>query len=249
MKMFFCLSNVPDTTTKIRFTDNNTKFNTDGVQWIINPWDELALTRAVELKELNPSEIESITVATVGLQDSEATMRKALAVGADKAIRINAEAKDAYFVASQLAEVVKKEGFDIVLAGIESSDYNGNAVGSMLSELLNYPSISSVSKLEVENAAIKLNREIDGGYETIEANKPLVVIVQKGIAIEPKIPAMRGIMMARSKPLEVVEAVAVDPLTEHVEYELPPAKAKCKMVDEDNVGELVRLLHEEAKAF
>lgn len=249
MKILICLSNVPDTTTKIRFVEENTKFDTNGVQWIINPWDELALTRAVELKEQNPAEIENITVATVGLQDSEATMRKALAVGADRAIRINAEAKDAYFVASQLAEVVKTEGFDIILAGIESSDYNGNAVGSMLSELLGYPSISSVSKLEVENGVIKINREIDGGTESIEAKAPLVAVVQKGIALEPRIPAMRGIMMARSKPLNVVEAVAIDALTEHMSFELPPAKAKCKMVAEDNVSELVRLLHEEAKAF
>jgi electron transfer flavoprotein beta subunit len=249
MKILICLSNVPDTTTKIRFVDNNTKFDTNGVQWIINPWDELALTRAVELKEKYPSEIENITVATVGLQDSEATMRKALAVGADKAIRINAEAKDAYFVASQLAEVVKAEAFDVVLAGIESSDYNGNAVGSMLSEILDYPSVSSVSKFELEGGQIILNREIDGGSEVLEVKAPIVAIVQKGIAIEPRIPAMRGIMMARSKPLNVVEPVAVEALTEHIAYELPPAKAACKIVDEENVAELVRLLHEEAKAI
>ena len=249
MKILICLSNVPDTTTKIKFVENNSKFDTNGVQWIINPWDELALTRALQLKEQYPAQIESIIVATVGLQDSEATMRKALAVGADKAVRINAEPKDAYFVAYQLAQVIGEEKPDLIMAGIESSDYNGNAVGNMLAEILDLPSISSVSKVDVSESKLLINREIDGGSESIEAPTPLIAVVQKGIAIEPRIPAMRGIMMARTKPLVVVEPQQCETLTEFVTYDLPPAKAKVKLVDPENVAELVRLLHEEAKAI
>lgn len=249
MKILICLSNVPDTTTKIKFVENNTKFDTAGVQWIINPWDELALTRAVELKEKYPSELTQISVATVGLQDAEPTIRKALAIGADSAYRINMEPKDAFQVAFQLAEVMKKESFDIIMAGIESSDYNGNAVGSMLAELLGFTSVSAVSKLDIENGQVVVNREIDGGTETLKVKTPFVAVVQKGIAIEPRIPAMRGIMMARTKPLNVIEPTECQPLTKHLSYELPPVKAKVKLVDPENPGELIRLLHEEAKVI
>jgi len=249
MKILICLSNVPDTTTKIKFVENNTKFDTNGVQWIINPWDELALTRAVELKEKNPSSVETVAVISVGLQDFEATIRKALAIGADNAFRINAEPKDAYFVAFQLAEVIKKESFDIILAGIESSDYNGNAVGSMLAEILDMNSVSAVSKLDIENNTVLVNREIDGGTEQLEVQSPVVLIVQKGIAIEPRIPAMRGIMMARTKPLLVSEVVSSEEYCKPLTYELPAPKAKVKLVDPENPAELIRLLHEEAKAF
>ena len=249
MKILICLSNVPDTTTKIKFTDNNTKFDANGVQWIINPWDELALTRAVDLKEKNPATVETVSVITVGLQDTEPTIRKALAIGADNAFRINAEPKDSFFVASQLAEVIKKENYDIILAGIESSDYNGNAVGSMLAELLDMTSVSAVSKLDIDNGGIIINREIDGGTETLAVKTPFVAVVQKGIAIEPKIPAMRGIMMARTKPLTVSEPTSSDANCRHASFELPPSKAKVRLVDAENPAELIRLLHEEAKVL
>lgn len=249
MKILICLSNVPDTTTKIKFVDNNSKFDTSGVQWIINPWDELALTRAVELKEQYPAEIKQISVATVGLQDSEPTIRKALAIGADSAYRINTFPADSYQVAFQLAEVLKKENFDLILAGVESSDYNGNAVGSMLAELLGYSSLSGVSKINLENGKLMINREVDGGTETLRVNTPFVAIVQKGIAIEPRIPAMRGIMMARTKPIQVSEAVECETFTRIVNFEMPPAKAKVKLVDPESPGELIRLLHEEAKVI
>jgi len=249
MKILICLSNVPDTTTKIRFVENNTKFDTNGVQWIINPWDELALTRAVDIKEKNPSAVENISVITVGLQDAEPTIRKALAIGADNAFRINAEPKDSYFVSYQLSEVIKKENYDIIMAGIESSDYNGNATGSMLAELLDMTSVSAVSKLEIDNNDILVNREIDGGTERLKVSSPVVLIVQKGIAIEPKIPAMRGIMMARTKPLVVSEPAIMNEKCKHLSFELPPAKAKVRLVDPENPAELIRILHEEAKVF
>lgn len=245
MKILVLISNVPDTTTKIRFTGDNKAFDTTGVQWIINPWDELALTRAMELKEAGA--VETITVANVGTQITESTLRKALAVGADDAIRVNAEPTDAFFVAKQLAKMA--EGYDVILAGIEASDYNGSGVGGMLAELLGYNSVSAVSGLEIENGELKVHRDIDGGSQVLSVPTPVVLVVQKGIAIEPRIPAMRGIMMARKKPLNVVEPVEAEAKTEFLSYELPEAKAACKMVEEDNAKELVRLLHEEAKVL
>ena len=249
MNILVCISNVPDTTTKIRFKENQTKFEDSGVQWIINPWDELALTRALELKEKSGGKISKITVITVGEQTVEPTLRKALAVGADNAIRIDAPPSDAYFVAAQLAEATKAEEYEIILCGIESSDHNGAAVGGMLSEFLNIPSVSSVSSLDINNDKIIINREIEGGKEAIEMNTPLIAIVQKGIALDPRIPAMRGIMMARSKPLAVQPPTAMESLTEVENYELPTAKAACKMVDAENTDELVSLLANEAKVF
>lgn len=249
MKILICISNVPDTTTKIRFVDNNAKFDSNGVQWIINPWDELALTRALELKEGSGGTIEKITVVSVGGPGAEPTIRKALAIGADDAIRINVEATDAYFVAYQIAEAVKDEGYDLIIAGIESSDYNGSAVGGMLAEFLGIPSVSSVSKIDLTDGNLVLKREIDGGSEGVGTQLPFVAIIQKGIAVEPRIPNMRGIMMARKKPLKVVEPATAEVLTEFVDYELPPSKAACKMVDPENMKELVNLLHTEAKVI
>lgn len=245
MKILVLISNVPDTTTKIRFTGDNKAFDTSGVQWIINPWDELALTRALELKEAGG--VEQITVANVGTNATEPTLRKALAVGADDAIRIDAEAKDAFFVASQLAQVAKD--YDLILAGIESSDYNGAGVGGMLAAMLDIHSVSAVSGVSLENGELKIQRDIDGGNQSLSVSTPLLAVVQKGIAKDPRIPAMRGIMMARKKPLNVVPAADVEARTEFLGYELPEPKAACKMVDEENAKELIRLLHEEAKVL
>ncbi len=245
MKILVLISNVPDTTTKIRFTGDNKAFDTAGVQWIINPWDELALTRAMELKEAGG--VEKITVANVGAKITEPTLRKALAVGADDAIRIDAVPVDAYFVATQLAQVAKD--YDLILAGIEASDYNGVGVGGMLAEMMGINSVSAVSGIDMENGELKIHRDIDGGSQVLTVPVPLVAIVQKGIAIDPRIPAMRGIMMARKKPLNVVAPIEAEARTEFLSYELPAPKAACKMVEEDNAKELIRLLHEEAKVL
>lgn len=249
MKILICISNVPDTTTKIRFVNDNTAFDTNGVQWIINPWDELALTRALELKEASAGAIETVSVISVGPSTAEPTIRKALAIGADDAIRVNAEPIDAYGVAFQIAEAVKDKGYDIIISGIESADYNGAAIGGMLAEFLGMPSVSSVSTIDIENGNVALKREIDGGSEVVTTQLPFVGIIQKGIALEPRIPSMRGIMMARKKTLTVVEPAAVETLTEFVSYALPQAKAACKMVDPENMKELVNLLHTEAKVL
>lgn len=248
MKLLVCLGNVPDTTTKVKFGDG-TAFDKTGVQWIINPWDELALTRTMELKEDQNNSVSTVTVMTVGGKDAEPTMRKALAIGADDAIRIDAEPTDAYAVAAQLAEAIKGKDFDAILCGIDSSDYNGSAVGGMLSELLDLPSVSAVSGMNINGEEVELTRDIDGGKEVVAVQTPFVAIVQKGIAKEPRIAAMRGIMMARKKPLAVVEAAAVDTLTDFVSFELPAAKEPCKMVDAENVAELVELLQNEAKVL
>jgi len=246
MKILVCISNVPDTTTKVRFTDNK-KLDTTGIQWVINPWDELSLTRALELKEDGQSGITKVTVAHVGLIGSEPTIRKALAIGADEAIRVNADPLDAYYVAFQLAEVLKTDPYDIIFCGIESSDFNGSAVGGMLAEFLGCASVSAISNVKIENGQVLFNREIDGGKEIVTVPLPVVVIVQKGISKEPRIAAMRGIMMARTKPLKVFEPVGMEALTEIVDYVKPQARAACKYVDADNVNQLVALLQNEAK--
>jgi electron transfer flavoprotein beta subunit len=249
MKILVCISNVPDTTTKIKFAEGNTSIDTTGIQWVINPWDELSLTRALELKDDAASGIKSVTVLHVGTATSEPTIRKALALGADDAIRVNAESSDAWFVAFQIAEVVKKEQFDIIMCGIESSDYNGSVVGGMISEFLGIPSVSAVSGIKIENGQPVMTREIDGGKEVVTVPTPFVAIVQKGIAKEPRIAAMRGIMMARSKPVKLVEPVAVEPLTQIVVFEKPTPRAACKYIDADNPAQLIDLLQNEAKVI
>ena len=249
MKILVCISNVPDTTTKIKFAEGNASIDTTGIQWVINPWDELSLTRALELKDDASSGVKSVTVAHVGPASSEPTIRKALAIGADDAIRVNAESTDAWFVASQIAEVVKKEQFDIVMCGIESSDYNGSVVGGMVSEFLGIPSVSAVSGMKIENGQPVLTREIDGGKEVVTVPVPFVAIVQKGIAKEPRIAAMRGIMMARTKPVKLIEPVSADPLTQIIVFEKPSPRAACKYVDADNPGQLIDLLQNEAKVI
>jgi electron transfer flavoprotein beta subunit len=247
MKILVCISKTPDTTAKIAFTDNNTKFAQDGVQWIINPYDEwYALVRAIELKEKDPSTV--IHLVTVGAADTEPIIRKALALGGDEAIRVNTDSQDSFSIASQIAEIAKQGAYDLVFTGKETIDYNGSSIGGMLAELLDLPYVSLATKFELADGVATINREIEGGEETCEVRLPLVVSCQKGMA-EQRIPNMKGIMGARTKPLKVVEPVAVEALTSIAAFELPPAKAGVKLVDPENVGELVRLLHEEAKVI
>ncbi|MEC4116772.1 electron transfer flavoprotein subunit beta/FixA family protein [Myroides phaeus] len=248
MKILVCISHVPDTTSKINFTNGDTEFDTNGVQFVINPNDEYSLTRAIWFKEKQGA---TVTVVNVGGADTEATLRKALAIGADEAIRINANPTDGMFVAKQLAEVVKNGGYDLVLAGKESLDYNGGMVPGMLAAYLGFDFINSCEGLEVDGTSIKAIRQIDGGKETISGNLPLVVGGQKGIVDEKdlRIPNMRGIMSARSKALTVLEPVATDVATKVVKFEKPAAKSACKMISPDNIDELINLLHNEAKVI
>lgn len=247
MKILVCVSKTPDTTAKIAFADNNTKFATDGVQWIINPYDEwYALVRAIELKEADASTV--IHLVTVGAADSEPIIRKALALGGDEAIRINANSHDSFYIASQIAEVAKQGAYDLIFTGKETIDYNGSSIGGMVAELLGLPYISLATKFDLEGTTAVVVREIEGGEETDKAALPLVVSCQKGMA-EQRIPNMKGIMGARTKPLKVVEPIAVEPLTAVASFDLPPAKAGVKLVSPEHPEELVRLLHEEAKVF
>ncbi|MFC0262019.1 electron transfer flavoprotein subunit beta/FixA family protein [Fontibacter flavus] len=245
MKILVCITHVPDTTSKIQFTDNNTKFDKNGVQFIIGPYDDYALARAVELKEQLGA---SLTVLNVGEADTEPTLRKALAIGADDAIRVNSFPKDSLFVASQIAAIAKEQNYDLILMGRESIDFNGGMVHGMVGEMLGIPSVSPVMKLEVDGDTVKMAREIEGGKEQVEAKLPLVAGCQEPIA-EWKIPNMRGIMSARTKPLQVLEPIGDDLATDVTSYQLPPAKGAVKLVDKDNVEELVKLLKNEAKVL
>lgn len=246
MKILVCLSKVPDTTSRIAFTDNNTKFDEKDVQFIINPYDEwYALVRGLELKEANGG---TVTTVTVGAADHDPIIRKALAIGADEAFRIDSPAKDAYYTAFQIAEFAKDKGFDMILLGKETIDYNGSQIGGMLAEMLDLPFVSLATKLDVSGGKATIECDIPGGTEVVEVEGPFVLSAAKGMA-EQRIPNMRGIMAARTKPLTVVPALACEELTSAVSYTLPPAKAGVKLVDPENMTELVRLLHEEAKAI
>lgn len=248
MKILVCISHVPDTTSKINFTDNDTKFDTNGVQFVINPYDEFVLTRAMWFKEKQGA---SVTVVNVGNATTEPTLRKALAIGADNAIRINTEATDGFAVAKQLAEVVKQGGYDLVLTGRESIDYNGGMVPGMLAALVDYNFVNGCIGMEVDGTNATLTREIDGGQENLASGLPMVVAGQKGIVEEKdlRIPNMRGIMMARKKPLNVVEPVGVEAATTTESFEKPAPKGVVKLVDADNIDALIDLLHNEAKVI
>ena len=247
MKILVCISKTPDTTAKIAFTDNNTKFDTSGVQWIINPYDEwYSLVRAIEIKEADAATV--IHLITIGTADADPIIRKSLALGGDEAIRVNAESHDSFYIASQIATVATQGGYDLIFTGKETIDYNGSSVGGMIAELLDQPYISLATKFELGGNKATVTREIEGGEEVCEVTLPAVVSCQKGVA-EQRIPNMRGIMAARTKPLKVVEPAPVDALTAVANFELPPPKAGVKLISPDNVEELVRLLKEEAKVI
>lgn len=246
MKFLVCISKVPDTTSKIAFTDSNSKFDENGVQFIVNPYDEwYALVRALELKEAIGS--GTVTTITVGGVENDPIIRKALAIGADDAVRVDGEG-DAFYTAFQIAEYAKANGIDVVVAGKETINYNGSQVGGMIAELLDQPYISLATKMDISGTEGTLERDIQGGMEVVSVQIPFVVSAAKGMA-EQRIPNMRGIMAARTKPLNVIPAVATEDLTSISAYELPPAKGNCKYIDKDNVAELVELLSTEAKVF
>jgi electron transfer flavoprotein beta subunit len=247
MKILVCISKSPDTTSKIAFTNANTQFDGTGVTWIINPYDEwYALVRAIELKEKDAS--ITIDLCTVALADTDPVIRKALSLGGDVAIRVNAESHDSFYIASQIAAVAKQGGYDLIVTGKETIDYNGSSVPGMLAALLEMPYVSLATKFDLTDRTATINREIEGGEETCEVNLPVVVSCQKGVA-EQRIPNMKGIMGARSKPLNIIEPQSIEPLTSIISFDLPPAKQGVKLVSADTPEELVRLLHEEAKVI
>ena len=245
MKILVCISSVPDTTTKITFTNDNTQFNTSGVQFILNPYDEIALARAIELAEGGKG---TVTVINVGDVNTEPTIRKALAIGADDAVRINSAPRDAYFVANQISVYAKENTFDLILTGRESIDYNGAQVAAMIGEFLEIPSVSIIKKLDLEGSTGILQREIEGGKETIQVETPFVASCAEGVA-EVKIPNMRGIMSARSKPLKVVEPTDIEKTIEIKHFDTPAPRGAVKLFEADGVTRLIDALHTEARVI
>lgn len=247
MNILVCISKTPDTTAKIAFTEGNTKFDENGVQWIINPYDEwYSLVRAIEIKEKDPS--TNIHLITVGGPEAEPIIRKALALGGDEAIRVNTNSNDSYVIAQQIAAIAKQGSYDLIMTGKETIDYNSACIGSMLSAILDLPFVSLANHLEVNGNNAIIIREIEGGEETNEVTLPMIISCQKGMA-EQRIPNMRGIMAARTKPLKVVEPIAADAHISIKEFSLPPAKTGVKLIAPDQMDELVKLLKEEAQVI
>ena len=248
MNIVVCISSVPDTTAKINFVDNDSKFDDNGVQFVINPYDEFGLTKAILLKEKHGGKIIAITV---GEQKVEPVIRKALAIGADEAIRINHTTKDSFTTAYHIAEYLKSNSYDLIITGRESIDYNGGAVGGMVAELLSLPFINACNGLNFSDCIVQITREIDGGKEKLSAKLPLIIGGQKGLVQESelRIPNMRGIMQARTKPLIIIEPSNIETLSTSLKFEKPAEKGACKLVSSDNVGELVSLLQNEAKVI
>ena len=247
MNILVCISKTPDTTAKIAFTEGNTKFDENGVQWIINPYDEwYSLVRAIEIKEKDPT--TNIHLITVGGPEAEPIIRKALALGGDEAIRVNINSNDSFVIAQQIAAIAKQGAYDLIMTGKETIDYNSACIGSMLSAILDLPFVSLANHLEVNGNTASIQREIEGGEETNEVILPMIISCQKGMA-EQRIPNMRGIMAARTKPLKVVDPVATNAHTSIKEFSLPPAKTGVKLIAPDQMEELVKLLKEEAKVI
>lgn len=249
MKIAICMSQVPDTTTRTKIGSKVDQIDYTGVQWVINPWDELALTRALELKELSGSVITEVVVVNVGDPIAEPVIRKALAIGADKAVRINLVPTDSLMTAQALAGFFASEKFDVILAGLESADYNGGVTGMLLGGLLGYRTFNGISAINLEAGKLKLTRELDGSQQVLAIEPPVVAVIQKGIAIVPRIPSMRGVMQARTKPLQVVDAQHVDASSAVISYAYPSPKGACRMVEPGNEAELVALLRTEARVL
>lgn len=246
MKLLVCVSKTPDTTTKIVLNADQTALDTNGVQYIMNPYDEwYALVRALELKEEQGG---MVTIINVGSATNDPIIRKGLAIGADDAVRIDTESGSSLNVAKQIAAYAKDQEFDMIFFGKETIDYNGSEVSAMTAELLDMPFISYASNMEVSGQTATIKRDIEGGVEVVELDTPFVLSAAKGLA-EQRIPNMRGIMMAKRKPLNVVAAVDVNDYTEAVRYDLPVEKSTVKLIDPENMDELVRLLAEEAKVL
>jgi len=248
MNILVCISSVPDTTSKINFTDNNTKFDSNGIQFVINPYDEFGLTKAMMIKESTGGKV---TIITVGDATVEPVMRKTLAIGADDAVRVNMSAIDSFSTATEIANYIKENNFDLIIAGRESSDYNGGTVPAMIAEILALPFVNACISMEINGDDVKLIREIDGGKEMISAKLPIIIGGQKGLVEESelRIPNMRGIMQSRSKPLNVIEPISTLLHTNTISFDKPEEKEDCKLVDADNVSELVNLLQNEAKVI
>ncbi len=245
MKILVSISHVPDTTAKIVFSADNKEFNPAGVTYILNPYDEIALSKAVDLAAASGG---SVTVIHVGEAPSEPTIRKALAIGANDAVRINAQPRDAYFVAKQIASYVQSHPYDMILCGRESSDHNGSSVPAMIAAMLDIPCILFAKSLSVEGGSATLENEIEGGKEIVTTPLPFVAGASEGMA-EWKIPNMRGIMSARTKPLQVIDAVESERYTTVISYDKPVPRSAVKLIPAEDAGSLFEILREEKKVI
>ena len=248
MKILVCISHVPDTTSKINFKDDNSKFDSNTVQFVINPNDEFGLTRAMWFKERQGATVD---VVNVGDSETEPTLRKALAIGADTAIRVDTQAKDGFAVAIEISKIAKDGGYDLIIAGRESIDYNGGMVPGMISALTNINFIDKCIALNISGNSVEAAREIEGGKENISTQLPLIIGSQKGLVEESdlRIPNMRGIMMARKKELVVVKTTEDPSATHSKSFEKPQPKGDVTLVSPDDIEKLIDLLHNEAKAL
>ena len=248
MNILVCISCVPDTTSKINFKEGNSSFDSEGVQFVINPNDEFGLTRAIWLQQKSGAKV---TVVTVGDESCDPILRKCLAIGADQALRVNIQAKDGFQVASILSTICKDKNYDLIITGRESIDYNGGMVPGMISAITNINFIDKCIALNISGNSVEAAREIEGGKENISTQLPLIIGGQKGLVEESdlRIPNMRGIMMARKKELIVIE-VSEDPSATHSKsFEKPQPKGEVTLVSSDNIEKLIDLLHNEAKAL
>ena len=248
MKILVCISCVPDTTSKINFNNNNTEFDNSQIQYVINPNDEFGLTRAIWFKENDGAEID---VISVGLDNSDQILRKALAIGADRGFRINQEALDSFQVAKLLSNHIANNNYDLVIAGRESIDYNGGMVPGIIAEILNFNYVTNCIGLEIIDKSAKIKREIEGGVETLGCKLPLIIGAQKGLVEESdlKIPNMRGIMQARQKPFEIIQGKTEEIKTKTIRFEKPESNKEIKLISPDNLDELIQYLHNEAKVI
>lgn len=248
MKILVCISHVPDTTSRINFSNQDTAFDSSGVQYVINPNDEFGLTRAMWFKEKQSA---SVDVISVGTSLTEPTLRKTLAIGADQAFRIDSDPKDGFFVAKQITEFLKSNSYDLIIAGRESIDYNGAMVPGMIASMNNMNFVTNCVKLDINENIATLEREIDGGKEILSCSLPLVIGGQKGLVEESdlRIPNMRGIMQARQKPLNVIPAFDCELKTKSVKYYKPAERNEVKLIPSDNLDQLIDLLHNEAKVL
>lgn len=246
MKMLVCVSKTPETTTKVKLQEGHSALDYTGVNYIMNPYDEwYALVRAIEIKEESGG---TVTLLNVGPADNDSVIRKGLALGADDAIRVESEAADSLSIAREIAARAQAGSFDIVFFGKETIDYGGAEIGAMVAELLDVAYVAEASALSLSGQTATITRDIEGGVEIVEVETPFAVSAAKGLA-EQRIANMRGIMMAKRKPLQVEPGSDTAATTRIEHYELPPEKSAVKLVDPENMEELVRLLHEEAKVL
>ena len=248
MKIVACVNHVPDTETKIKVQSDNLMIDRAGVNYMLSPYDEIAVEEALRMREKFKGEV---IVVSLGSDAHKETLRKALAMGADKALLLKDDSvRDSYAVAKGLADEIRQMSADVILFGKQSIDYDDAQVGTLVAEMLGLPSVGVVVKIEIQDGKVVCEREIEGGHEGVETKLPAVFLTQKGLN-EPRYPSLKGIMAAKNKPIEEKPASPAEVRVETLQLRKPPAKGAGKILgtDKSAVPELIRLLHEEAKVI